>query len=199
MFSILTDGDRQPIGEIDGKTYYRVGTIADGNCMFHAWIEGMGKQSTKHKAAMFRQDTINMLKYDEQFQQSIVHGIQDVNMYKMSLELDLKVKGFNNITDILAYELQKQPNFASADLLPAIADKCNVDLYLLCDDGVKLQTQYHRTTTGERYAVILLNLGNFHYEYIVNEQWQTPHHPSSTLVRKLYQLLLKLRAEDKQH
>jgi hypothetical protein len=195
MLFPLQEGKREPIGTVDGKTYFRCGTTGDGNCMFHAWILAMSKETTREKAMMFRHDTIKMLKSDKEFQESLVYGIKEPEVYKQALEADLGVRG-SSIADILAYELQKDSRFASADILPAIAEKCNVDLYLLSDNGSKLQTQHHRNTNGKRYAVILLNLGNYHYEYVVNEQWQTPHHPNDPFVRKLYQLLLKQRSED---
>lgn len=193
---ITIEGHKVSLGEVDDKTYFRVGVAGDGNCMFHAWIGAMGKTPTRENASLLRHETIKLLKYDKDFQTSLLSGIREPEVYKQALQEDLNIHSLNNIPEILAYELQKERRFASCDILPSLANKCNVDLYLLSDNGSQLQPQHHRTTTGKRYSVILLNLGNYHYEYIVDSESRSPLHPSDPLIRRLYQLLLKNRQAD---
>ena len=220
---MLKAGQKLYIGEIGGVKYYRVGVTGDGNCMFHAWLRAMGKHhSTAAEAKLLRAEVIQLLLYDSNFQKSLLCGVDNADVYLISLAADLgltnhinkKVDPTASAAHLLAYELHRHTTTAPADVLIALADRCNVDLYLISSDGSQLQPQYHRTTTGKRYAVILYNVANFHYEYIVAETNSyttttssgcstrsngdniTPHTSNSPLVRALHVLLTKSRLAD---
>lgn len=220
---MLADRQRLFVGNIGKVNYYRVGVTGDGNCMFHAWLRAStGNDSSSAQAAsLLRHQVIQLLSQDYDFQTSLLRGITDHQVYLTSVAADLGLQVWlqrqlaaNNTSSVqlvpgtplntdsvqlaglLAYELQRHTDTAPADILVALADRHNIDLYLIASGSNQLSPQHHRTTTGRRYSVVIYNLQNYHYEYLITESGQSLHPYNSPLIRSLFALLTKARSAD---
>ena len=156
---------------------YRLHAIGDGSCLIHSTLQLINKDNYKSQnnnekkriAYNYRKELGKFLEdknidYPEYNNWSVINNSSLMDTYITSYNEDY-VKSLKQFQD----ELNNSSEYLKEDSISLISTKEDIDIYVIkiCEHGFidTITTIYNPSLN--RHAIIILNLGNLHYEPII--------------------------------